>query len=122
MGTQKNTYIADNCQFILDGGLKLMAVLSLFQVPLPVYLLGPNNHEQCVKYSDLGGYELFDDVVYLGSHGCFTTKEGLKIAYLSGKQQGLWTYLCHLYHQTIPTERLDNFNLALRLGNFISDD
>jgi hypothetical protein len=57
------------------------------RVPLPVYLLGPNTQEECNRYSDLKGYEVCENVIYLGGHGCFTTKEGLTIAYLSGRQQ-----------------------------------
>ena len=40
------------------------------------------------RFSDLKGYELCENVVYLGEHGCFTTREGMTIAYLSGRQQG----------------------------------
>lgn len=57
------------------------------RVPMPVYLLGPNNQEEVGRFSDLKGYELCENVVYLGEHGCFTTKEGMTIAYLSGRQQ-----------------------------------
>ena len=39
------------------------------------------------RFSDLKGYELCENVVYLGEHGCFTTREGMTIAYLSGRQQ-----------------------------------
>ena len=53
-------------------------------LPLPVYILGPNSREETSKYADLGGYEIAENLVYLGPAGCFTTKEGLKIAYFSG--------------------------------------
>ena len=43
--------------------------------------------EEVGRFSDLKGYELCENVVYLGEHGCFTTKEGMTIAYLSGRQQ-----------------------------------
>ena len=29
-----------------------------------------------------------ENVVYLGRHGCYTTKEGLRVAYLSGAVEG----------------------------------
>ncbi len=29
-----------------------------------------------------------ENVVYLGTHGCYTTKEGLRVAYLSGGSEG----------------------------------
>jgi len=56
------------------------------KVPLPVYILGPTDPQQLISYPDLAGCELCDNVIYLGKQGCFTTKEGLKIAYLSGIQ------------------------------------
>ena len=40
-------------------------------------------------------YELCENVVYLGTTGCFTTEEGLKIAYFSGA------------HENTPTEKKD---------------
>ena len=47
----------------------------------------PNGQEEVGRFSDLKGYELCENVVYLGEHGCFTTREGMTIAYLSGRQQ-----------------------------------
>ena len=47
-----------------------------------------SGQEEVGRFSDLKGYELCENVVYLGEHGCFTTKEGMTIAYLSGRQQG----------------------------------
>jgi len=54
------------------------------KVPLPVYILGPNSEDELLPYPDLAGCEITENVIYLGRQGCFTTKEGLKIAYLSG--------------------------------------
>ena len=54
------------------------------KVPLPTYILGPTDPGQLVCYPDLAGCELCENVIYLGKQGCFTTKEGLRIAYLSG--------------------------------------
>ena len=53
-------------------------------LPVPVYILGPNSAEEMSHYADLGGYEIAENLVYLGTSGCFTTREGLKIAYISG--------------------------------------
>ena len=35
-------------------------------------------------YPDLEGAEICENVIYLGRQGCFTTNDGLRIAYLSG--------------------------------------
>jgi len=56
------------------------------KVPVPVYILGPNSPVELIAYPDLVGCELAEDVVYLGRQGSFTTREGLRIAYLSGVQ------------------------------------
>jgi hypothetical protein len=56
------------------------------KVPLPVYILGPNSPAELIHYPDLVGCELAENVIYLGRQGSFTTREGLKIAYLSGVQ------------------------------------
>ena len=56
------------------------------KVPLPTYILGPTQPSQLISYPDLAGCELAENLIYLGRQGCFTTKEGLRIAYLSGVQ------------------------------------
>ena len=53
-------------------------------LPVSLYILGPNCQAELARYKNLAGYEMAENVVYLGTHGCFTTNEGLKIAYLSG--------------------------------------
>lgn len=58
------------------------------KVPLPVYILGPNSATELICYPDMVGSELAENVIYLGRQGSFTTREGLKIAYLSGVQCG----------------------------------
>jgi len=58
------------------------------KVPLPVYILGPNDPSELLPYPDLAGCELCENVIYLGRQGSFTTKEGLKIGYMSGVQSG----------------------------------
>ena len=75
--------------------------LCRVKVPLPVYILGPNAPHELICYPDLVrfpgadflrlfpvqvGCELAENVIYLGKQGSFTTREGLKIAYLSGLQ------------------------------------
>ncbi len=72
---------ADNAQMwscLRDGSVRL---------PIPVYVLGPNRAEECGRFSDLSGYEMAENLVYLGGSGCLTTEEGLTIAYLSGREQ-----------------------------------
>lgn len=56
------------------------------KVPLPVYILGPNDENELLPYPDLAGCEICENVIYLGKQGSFTTKEGLKIGYMSGVQ------------------------------------
>jgi len=54
------------------------------KVSLPVYILGPNSKDEVCCYPDLEGSEICENVIYLGRQGCFTTNDGLKIAYMSG--------------------------------------
>jgi len=56
------------------------------KVPLPTYILGPTAPAQLSAYPEMAGCELAENVIYLGRQGCFTTKEGLRIAYISGSQ------------------------------------
>ena len=56
------------------------------QVPLTTYILGPTAPSQLSAYPDMAGCELAENIIYLGRQGCFTTKEGLRIAYISGSQ------------------------------------
>ena len=56
------------------------------KVPLPTYILGPTAPTQLSSFPDLAGCELAENLIYLGRQGCFTTKEGLRIAYISGSQ------------------------------------
>lgn len=54
------------------------------KVSLPVYILGPNSRDEVGCYPDLEGSEICENVIYLGKQGCFTTNDGLRIAYMSG--------------------------------------
>lgn len=57
-------------------------------VPVTTYVLGPNNDDHISKYSDINGCELCPNMSYLGKRGVFTTSNGLRIAYISGKNDG----------------------------------
>ncbi|GAB1609733.1 CWF19-like protein 1 [Argonauta hians] len=52
-------------------------------VPITVLILGPNQGCHASYYPE-GGGELYENIVYLGKQGVFTTSTGLQIAYLSG--------------------------------------
>ncbi|CAB4064463.1 CWF19-like protein 1 [Lepeophtheirus salmonis] len=56
------------------------------KVPIPVYILGPNDKEENRYFDSPSGSELAENVIYIGKSGCYTTNEGLKIAYLSGTE------------------------------------
>uniref|UniRef100_A0A1B6E6F5 Cwf19-like C-terminal domain-containing protein n=2 Tax=Clastoptera arizonana TaxID=38151 RepID=A0A1B6E6F5_9HEMI len=53
-------------------------------VPVPTYVLGPNNDKQVHFYPDINGCEIAPNISYLGKRGVFSSSTGLKIAYLSG--------------------------------------
>lgn len=59
------------------------------QAPITTYVLGPNTDEQSSKYSDINGCELCPNISYFGKRGVFNTSNGLKIAYVSGKDDGV---------------------------------
>uniref|UniRef100_A0A2P2I4V1 CWF19-like protein 1 n=1 Tax=Hirondellea gigas TaxID=1518452 RepID=A0A2P2I4V1_9CRUS len=56
------------------------------KVPLPTYVLGPSKEGHKQHYSDLRGCELSENVIYLGPSGIYPSSSGLRIAYLSGRQ------------------------------------
>ncbi len=60
-----------------------------------LYVLGPNCEAESTRYKDLNGYEMSENVVYLGVNGCFTTKDGLKVAYLSGSKEQTGPKVAH---------------------------
>jgi len=84
------------------------------KVPLPVYILGPADPAQLLPYPDLAGCEMCENVIYLGRQGCFTTKEGLKIAYLSGVQAS--DNLSAKSHNYTPSN-LQNLEVSLKWDN-----
>ncbi|XP_074661931.1 CWF19-like protein 1 [Tubulanus polymorphus] len=57
------------------------------KVPIPTYILGPCNMDNCIYYQDINGCELCPNLTYLGKTGIYTSSSGLQIAYLSGKQK-----------------------------------
>nr|CAB3234912.1 CWF19-like protein 1 [Phallusia mammillata] len=54
--------------------------------PLPTYILGPNSIQQLSHFEENqdAGFELCENITFLGKKGLFTTSTGLRIAYLSG--------------------------------------
>ncbi|XP_047136802.1 CWF19-like protein 1 isoform X1 [Hydra vulgaris] len=65
-------------------------LLSKTKVEIPVYILGPTLKQHEVFYSKeklKDGEELFENILYLGKKGVFTTASGLTLAYLSGIEQ-----------------------------------
>jgi len=57
------------------------------RLSLPVYVLGPNSQAESSHFGDLGGYEMCENLIYLGRNGVYVTREGLKVAYLSGETE-----------------------------------
>lgn len=71
------------------------STFSLYRsFPLPVYILGPNEQAECGNYSDLGGYEIAENIVYLvekiNLHPMWTLTSKLKLrVYVLGKKRML---------------------------------
>ncbi|XP_076035712.1 CWF19-like protein 1 [Oratosquilla oratoria] len=57
------------------------------KVPLPTYVLGPNNPQMKTNYPDMRGCELCENVIYLGPYGIYPCTSGLRIAYMSGLEE-----------------------------------
>ncbi|KZS05856.1 CWF19 protein 1 [Daphnia magna] len=57
------------------------------QVPIPTLILGPSKQEHCRYLQDLKGCEVCTNLTYLGDYGVFTGSSGLRMVYVSGKQQ-----------------------------------
>jgi len=55
-------------------------------VPIQTYILGPNNTKYNHLFEDgsIDGFEICNNITYLGKKGVFTTSSGLQIAYISG--------------------------------------
>lgn len=56
-------------------------------IPVPTYIVGPNRESDLKHYSDGDGYEMCQNLTYLGKRGLYTASSGLKIAYLSGVEK-----------------------------------
>ncbi|XP_039276496.1 CWF19-like protein 1 [Nilaparvata lugens] len=54
------------------------------EVPVPTYILGPNNEKHVSFYANADRGQLAPSVVYLGKRGVLNTISGMRIAYLSG--------------------------------------
>ncbi|KAJ6641197.1 CWF19-like protein 1 like [Pseudolycoriella hygida] len=53
-------------------------------VPVPTYILGPNDESVSLEYQNLNEGEICSNLTYLGKRGLYTISSGIKIAYLSG--------------------------------------
>ncbi|EFN63870.1 CWF19-like protein 1 [Camponotus floridanus] len=53
-------------------------------IPVPTYIIGPNRESDLKHYTDGDGYEICQNLTYLGKRGLYAASSGLKIAYLSG--------------------------------------
>ncbi|XP_032680222.1 CWF19-like protein 1 [Odontomachus brunneus] len=53
-------------------------------ISVSTYIVGPNRESDLKHYSDGDGYEICQNLTYLGKRGLYTASSGLKIAYLSG--------------------------------------
>ncbi|XP_037043320.1 CWF19-like protein 1 homolog [Bradysia coprophila] len=53
-------------------------------IPVPTYILGPNEANACPEYENLNEGEICSNLTYLGKRGLYTISSGIKIAYLSG--------------------------------------
>lgn len=53
-------------------------------IPVPTYIIGPNRESNLKDYPDEDGYEICQNLTYLGKRGLYIASSGLKIAYLSG--------------------------------------
>lgn len=56
-------------------------------IPVPTYIIGPNRESDLEHYPDRDGYEICQNLTYLGKRGLYTASSGLKIAYLSGTER-----------------------------------
>lgn len=56
-------------------------------IPVPTYIIGPNEESTVNHYPDLNGCEICQNLTYLGRRGLYTASSGLKIAYLSGVEE-----------------------------------
>lgn len=56
-------------------------------IPVPTYIIGPNRESNLKDYPDEDGYEICQNLTYLGKRGLYTASSGLKIAYLSGTEK-----------------------------------
>lgn len=53
-------------------------------ISVPTYIIGPNREKDLQHYPDMDGYEVCQNLTYLGRRGLYIATSGLKIAYISG--------------------------------------
>ncbi|XP_015190727.1 PREDICTED: CWF19-like protein 1 [Polistes dominula] len=53
-------------------------------IVVPTYIIGPNREKDLKYYPDIDGYEICQNLTYLGRRGLYVATSGLKIAYISG--------------------------------------
>nr|XP_050852174.1 CWF19-like protein 1 [Vespula vulgaris]XP_050852175.1 CWF19-like protein 1 [Vespula vulgaris] len=53
-------------------------------ISVPTYIIGPNRETDLQYYPDIDGYEICQNLTYLGRRGLYIATSGLKIAYISG--------------------------------------
>lgn len=54
---------------------------------MPTFILGPNSKEQASQYEGLVEGEVCPNLTYLGKRGVYTLSSGIRVAYLSGREQ-----------------------------------
>ena len=68
--------------------MNLKRIPILYPVPIVTYILGTSIAARVTFFKDPTGYDLVQDkLIYLGSKGLFTIKQGLTIVYLSGLEE-----------------------------------
>ncbi|KAK7582510.1 hypothetical protein V9T40_013955 [Parthenolecanium corni] len=75
------------------------------KVPVPTYILGPNDSNAVKFYPEVNGCELAPDITYLGKRGLFTTNSGLTIAYVSGIEDSSVSSECQITPEDIERTR-----------------
>ncbi|KAG5319992.1 C19L1 protein, partial [Pseudoatta argentina] len=74
-----NFFGADN--FELESYKSCEEIISV-----PTYIIGPNRESDIKDYTE-DGYEICQNLTYLGKRGLYIASSGLKIAYLSGTEK-----------------------------------
>jgi len=68
--------------------IKMLYFIYLYKVPIVTYILGTSITARTRFFKDPAGYDLVQDkLIYLGSKGLFTIRQGLTIVYVSGVEE-----------------------------------